>query len=88
MDRPDTEDLALRIKEYLSSHHHAADSATGIVKWWLAGEEGLYTSEAVELALKQLIKRGVVKKTINVDGTVMYERAEGVDPSGSSWRGS
>lgn len=81
MNRTHIEDLAHRIQEYLSAHRYAADSAEGIAKWWLAGETNCPTPESVELALKELIKRGVVKKNTNMDGTVIYERVEGVESS-------
>jgi hypothetical protein len=83
MIKMDIEDLARRIQEYLSAHPHAADSAEGIAKWWLAESVQEPTVGAVELALKELVKRAVVKETTNRDGTKIYERGNAFDSSGA-----
>lgn len=81
MNRTNIEDLAHRIQEYLSAHRYAADSAEGIAKWWLAEEKNCPAPESVELALKELIKMGVVRKNTNMDGTAIYEGVEGFESS-------
>lgn len=75
MNRTDIDDLASRIQEYLCAHRYAADSAEGIAKWWFAERQTRPILGEVELALKELMKRGVVRETRNMDGIKIYERA-------------
>ena len=75
MNPQDNEDLVRRIHSYLSDHENAADSLHGIAQWWLGEKQGAYRLCHVEEALNELIKRRVVQKETNVDGTVIYKRA-------------
>ncbi len=73
MNIPETEDLARKIQAYLAAHEHAADSVQGIARWWLGDTQGKHSLGDVEVALKALVRKSVVKETLNVDGTVIYE---------------
>lgn len=58
------------IRRYVREHPGAADSAAGIAAWWLREPTGV--SEAVEEALAQLVREGVLQREQLADGTVVY----------------
>ena len=53
--------LADEIAAYLESHPAAADSAEGILTWWLARQRYAQTKRNVEQALEYLTEQGLVR---------------------------
>jgi hypothetical protein len=64
--------IAEAIKDYLSRHPDAADSAEGIAKWWLPGLDARATVADVEQQLEHLHRLGLVDKQILPDGRALY----------------
>ena len=64
--------IAAAIKDYLSRHPEAADSAEGIAKWWLPGLDARATVADVEQQLDHLHRLGVVDKQLLPDGRALY----------------
>jgi hypothetical protein len=65
-------DIAGRIDRYLRSHPDAADSAEGILRWWLTRQRFDESVTKVEQALALLLRKGAVKKQVLIDGRVLY----------------
>ena len=62
--------IAERIKRYVREHPGAADSAAGIAAWWLRESQGV--SPAVEQALAELVREGVLQREQLADGTHVF----------------
>jgi Fe2+ or Zn2+ uptake regulation protein len=60
------------ILHYLQRNPNATDTVKGIVNWWLPTQDHISNEQAVEQALDELVARGLVKKTVLVDGTALY----------------
>jgi len=65
------------LERYCAAHPHAADTADGARRWWLA-DPTLFLDE-VELALEALVSRGVLATRVLPDGVAFYfvPRADG-----------
>ncbi|GJL65142.1 MAG: hypothetical protein NPIRA05_01130 [Nitrospirales bacterium] len=74
MNKPEVENVARRIEDYLLGHPNAADNVEGIARWWLTQESDRQALYEVEAALRLLIQRGIVRKTVMVDGSAIYGR--------------
>lgn len=72
IDGQDIERIAREIEQYIHAHPHAADSLTGIARWWLPMQRYLDAQTKVKMALDLLIARGRVEKKVNIDGTYIY----------------
>ncbi|NML46839.1 hypothetical protein HHL11_24050 [Ramlibacter sp. G-1-2-2] len=60
------------IRAYLHDHPHAADTEHGIAQWWLP-QVGVEVPLAdVQSALRALVQRGDVQRTVLPDGTAIY----------------
>jgi hypothetical protein len=68
----DITEIARRIERYLESHPNAADSAEGILRWWLARQQYEESISKVERALELLLHDGTVRKHVLIDGQVLY----------------
>lgn len=62
---------------YLRAHPQAADTADGIMEWWLPRHHHAEAVERVQAALDQLVAQGWVEKIVLADGTVLYAAARG-----------
>jgi hypothetical protein len=62
--------LADEIATYLESHPDAADSAEGILTWWLARQRYAQTKLNVEQALEHLTEQGLVRISEGPHGRV------------------
>jgi hypothetical protein len=58
--RPSSSEVARWVAEYLCACPRAADTATGILRWWIAPRHGEVGLDLVEHALRQLEVEGVV----------------------------
>jgi len=66
--------LVQAIEAHLAAHPHAADSATGVARWWL-GVRGIHaTAAAVEAALAEMVAQQRLRHTTLADGSVLYSR--------------
>lgn len=64
--------IADKINRYLEKHPNAADSLTGVVRWWLSRQRYNDTLEDVQAALDYLESQKVIFKHVNPDGTKVY----------------
>ena len=64
--------IVIKVLDYFRQHPNAADTANGVFKWWLTRERVRCTDEKLESALDYLAAKGVVRKTILVDGRTLY----------------
>ena len=62
--------LADEIASYLDSHPNAADTAEGILTWWLARQRYAETKRNVELALAYLTEQGLVRSSAGPHGRI------------------
>jgi hypothetical protein len=60
-----------RIQQYIEAHPEAADTAEGIATWWLSG----LPAPAVQAALDDLVRRGVMQRHVTAGGRQRYSRA-------------
>lgn len=66
--------LADEIASYLESHPNAADTAEGILTWWLARQRYAETRRNVEQALAYLTEQGLVRASDGPHGRI-YSKA-------------
>jgi hypothetical protein len=64
--------IGVEIRRYLAAHPQAADSATGIGQWWLAGLEFEATPMDVQRALEAMVERGELSVATLADGARLY----------------
>jgi len=72
MDDEMEKNLGDEILRYLSKHPHASDTAEAIALWWLRRQRYEESVVHVQQVLDKLELRGLVTKTVLVDGTVLY----------------
>ena len=68
----DVEKIAKMIIRYLNRHPNAADSAEGIVNWWLTQPFYGGSIETVNKALEHLLAQGLIKKSYTPGGKIVY----------------
>ena len=73
-------DPAYDILAYLNAHPQASDSLEGIVSWWLPAQFG-GARHSVQDSLDRLVSEGLVERTRLADGTIVYGRPHGGQPS-------
>lgn len=87
-DDEGVDSVAKAIETYLKAHPNAADSVEGIANWWLQRQRYRTAVTQVEQALRQLEERGVVRRSTNASGRVVYraveQNAEDDTPRGSN----
>ena len=69
------EAIASAILAHLHTHPLAADSASGVARWWLGPAHASVTPDEVEGALKGLVARHVMRCLPLMDGTLLYSQA-------------
>ena len=74
-DPGQVEAVAVAIRGHLRRYPHAADSASGVARWWLGTEWGGVPVEQVERALDQLVARQAMRSLRLMDGTLLYLHA-------------
>jgi len=72
---PQAEIVAALIS-YLRGHPSAADSLDGIVEWWLPRQRYETAKAAIQQALDDLIREGIVEEVILGDGGHLYRLSE------------
>ena len=68
----DIEEIAGKIRRYLSDHPNAADSLEGIVHWWLVRQQVEFSTENVKKALDYLVSNGLISRSKTLEGKVLY----------------
>jgi Fe2+ or Zn2+ uptake regulation protein len=77
MTDADPNDPAVQaLLSYLGRHPQAADSFTGVARWWV-GEDGPFSAEQVRRALDHLVEHGALRRQQLPDGTEWYAAITG-----------
>jgi len=87
MDRVPVSVIAAEVERYLALHPDAADTAEGIVRWWLPERLADVTSEQMHRALALLVERGSVVRRRIADGQAVYSSAGRTAPEIQKSRG-
>lgn len=69
------ETIAQAILDHLRLHPLAADSVTGVARWWLKPAQSGASLQQVQRALTLLVARSVVRELKLTDGTTLYSQA-------------
>ena len=64
--------IAQEIQRYLQKHPDAADSVSGIARWWLARQRYQDALDKVGMALELLVRQRLVSRTDQIDGRALY----------------
>ena len=67
-----TWEVALKILRYLQEHPRAADTANGILEWWLLKQSISEQQNLVDQALKMLVEKNLILSTTAGDGRKHY----------------
>lgn len=68
--------IAKEIQTYLEKHPHAADSAEGVMRWWLSKQRFEESVQLVQQALELLVREGTVDKLLTPGGRAIYSNLE------------
>ena len=71
-DPEKTWEVALKILRYLQEHPRAADTANGILEWWLLKQSISEEQNLVDQALKMLIEKNLILSNTAIDGRKHY----------------
>ncbi|GLH74177.1 hypothetical protein GETHLI_26790 [Geothrix limicola] len=82
----DPSELCQGILRYLRAHPEAADSLEGIASWWLPASGYSATTEAVQLALTQLVAEHRIARIDLADGRTLYQSVDKVSGSHPAWK--
>ena len=69
---PEIAAVAEEIRRYLTSHPDAADSAEGVLNWWLMRQRTEQSAQVVGEAMQWLIEQGAVTSRVMPDGQIVY----------------
>jgi hypothetical protein len=73
--------LAAEIREYLEENPEAADTAEGILQWWIVQRRLLRGIPAVDRAIKRLVDEGFLEEVHTADGRSIFRAARRGDGS-------
>ncbi len=62
------------IEEHLSTYPQAADSASGVARWWLTSRGVMASAGEVEHVLATMVRRHRLRCVKLADGTVLYSK--------------
>jgi hypothetical protein len=68
-------ELAAEIREYLAENPEAADTAEGIVQWWIVQRRFARGLSAVSRAIKRLVDEGFLEEVKTADGRSIFRAA-------------
>jgi hypothetical protein len=74
MDDDVTSAIAAEVLAYLDAHPDAADTAGGILRWWLSARHADACDAEVEQALERLVACDAVVRQRMADGRTLYAR--------------
>jgi hypothetical protein len=66
--------IATEVLAYLEAHPDAADTADGILRWWLPARHADASDADVEQALERLVACEAVVRQRMADGRTLYAR--------------
>ena len=69
-------DPRLEILDYLRNHPSAADTLEGIVEWWLPRQRHETATKAIQQALDDLVKSGLVDELASDIAPRLYRLCE------------
>jgi hypothetical protein len=69
-----TREIALEVRRYLDVHPDAADTAEGILRWWLPARYADASRRTIEAALQLLVAEHAVTRWRIADGSTLYGR--------------
>lgn len=69
------EAIRVAIQRHLRAYPAARDTAAGICAWWLPGQGVTEMGHCVEEVLEQMVEQGILRRTVLIDGTVLYGAA-------------
>ena len=58
--------------QYIQRNPDAADTLRGVMSWWLPAQFHERAEKDVEQAIEWLVAQGDLRKTVLVDGTILY----------------
>ena len=64
--------VAKEIRQYLENHPHAADSAEGVMRWWVSKQRFDESILTVQEALELLVDEGELYESVTSSGTAIY----------------
>lgn len=64
--------VAKEIQSYLDKHPNAADSAEGVMRWWLSQQRFEESMQIVQAALELLVSKGNVDRAVTPGGRAVY----------------
>jgi hypothetical protein len=64
--------IAEVIERYIRTRPRAADKLKHVRQWWVALERSGDSLDEVQIALEYLVDCGRLKRSTNVDGTIVY----------------
>jgi hypothetical protein len=68
--------VAKEIQNYLENHPNAADSADGVMRWWLSQQRLEESLQIVQQALEALVSQGEIDKAVTPGGRTVYSSAK------------
>lgn len=68
----DVKAVATEIEQYLRDRKHVADTIDGITDWWLLRQRLKEEKQKVKKAVLYLCEKGVIKKRMLLDGSILY----------------
>jgi hypothetical protein len=74
MDENAMLNLADEVERYLAVHPTAADTAQGILRWWLPRGHADASADQLKRALDLLVGRGAIVERRMADGRSIYAR--------------
>jgi hypothetical protein len=64
--------IVLQLRAYATAHPHAADTAQGVLRWWLTGGGITASPEEIEEALATLVAEGTIARRRLPDGSILF----------------
>jgi hypothetical protein len=80
-EQDETWRVALKILRYLSEHPNAADTADGVLEWWLLKQSIFDEERVVEKALAGLVEQKLIFKVEAADRRYYHLNAERIEES-------
>ena len=65
------------ILEYVQTHPEAADTALGIVRWWLPQDMGEGAVQVIDAVLDDLVRTGMMWRVQLPDGALLFAARDG-----------
>lgn len=74
-------ELVNEVLGYLRTHQHAAETAAGVHRWWLA-DASRWSASEVSAALERLVREGILERHVLPGGEFLFRtRTTSPDPA-------